>query len=89
MSDGISHPHEKRPIRWWFGERQDRSGWVTESVATNLTRTIDRYAKNREGKTVRAQDDELIHVHHGYRPLLDGYKTARKEFFFRGARVCR
>jgi hypothetical protein len=71
MSDGVSQPHEKRPIKWWFGDRQDRSGWVTESVA------------------ILRQDESVIYVHHGYRPLLDGDKTARKEFFFRGARVCR
>jgi hypothetical protein len=84
----------KMEIRSWMGNRQKTGEWISESVATNLKRTFECFTHSVDSTKakpviVKSTFEELIHMHHGYRPKLDGEKKTRKAFYFRGARVWR
>ena len=82
----------KMEIRSWLGTRQTGE-WVRETVATMIERTYERHTNgvNEEGKKVIVKQTvtELVYIHDGYRPHLEGEKETRKSFFHRGARVWR
>jgi len=79
----------------WNGERRDGE-WHRESVATNTKRTFEHHTRSRtefdddgKPKVVKASIEEIVYMHHGYRPKMDNESVVRKAFFFRGARVWR
>ena len=79
----------------WLGERKEGE-WIRESVATNTIRKVRRFTKsktefdsNGNPKIVDSEEQELIHMHHGYRPKMEDEKKTRRAFFFRGARIWR
>lgn len=97
MIDREDRPKEKKKwtydIHSWYG-RPREGVWVPESVATNVKRVFKRIAKaadwtKRKPVSVIETVEEIVYANHGYRPKLDKEKTARKAFFFRGARVWR
>jgi len=84
----------KMVINSWMGDRTKVGEWVSESVATNNKRTFERHTRGADSTKskpviVKQQCEELIHMHHGYRPHIEGEKKTRKAFFFRGARIWR
>ena len=87
---------ESRKFDHWLGERKDGE-WVRESICCDpLTRTVSCLAKSRterndDGtpKIVRVEREEMVYVHQGFHPHMEGEKKPRKAFFFRGARVWR
>ena len=84
----------KMQIHAWLGNRQLTGEWIGESVATTLKRTYERHTRAADWTKlkpviVKQVVEELVHVHGGYRPSLDGEKKTRKAFYFRGARIWR
>ena len=84
---------EMRTFDHWNGERKE-GRWVPESVATTARRKYKHFAKSAtekddrgRPKTVEVETEELVYMHHGYRPKMKGEAKTRKAFFFRGARV--
>ena len=80
-------------IQYWLG-RPREGVWVTEPIATNKTRLYEHHTRGK-GWTkkvpvvIKEIVEELIYTHHGYRPKFEDEKSARKAFYFRGARIWR
>ena len=83
----------KMEIRSWLGQRTTGE-WIRESIATNTKRTSERHTHGAESTKkkpviVKQEVEELVYIHDGYRPRLEGEKDTRKAFYWRGARVWR
>ena len=83
-----------RPIHSWLGDRRKTGTWIPESVATNVKRIYERHTHSAESTKakpviVKQLVEELIHIHGGYRPAMNGESKTRKAFYFRGARIWR
>ena len=88
MSNRAEELRKLRKFDHWLGERKEGE-WVPEAVSTDTKRRFEHHTRNRLGKVVKVQTEELVYMHHGYRPHMEGEKQTRKAFFFRGARVWR
>lgn len=95
MGDKKEKKREKKwkmDIHSWMGARTTGE-WVRESVATDVKRVFERHThgKGDDGKPciVKQQVEEVVYMHAGYRPKLEGEKDTRKAFYFRGAKVWR
>ncbi len=84
----------KMEIKSWLGFPR-KGEWVREAIATTLERTFERHthgkgsSKKNPINIVKAVITELVYVHDGYRPKMDGEKATRKAFYWRGARIWR
>jgi ribosomal protein S6E (S10) len=99
QADQGEKPKKERKNKWkmaihsWLGARKEGE-WVRESVSTTVKRKYEKHTKGKghtkkKPNIVKVQVEELVYLHDGYRPKLEGEKDTRKSFFWRGARVWR
>jgi len=86
-------PKWKMKINAWLGQLLTGE-WVREAISTPLKRTFTKHTHGAESTKakpviVTVEVEELVYIHDGYRPRIDGEKDTRKSFFWRGARVWR
>lgn len=96
-SDSRGKKREKKKWKYrissWMGTPREGE-WVPESVATTVKRTFQKHTHSAESTKkkpviVTVEVEELVYMHHGYRPRFPDESAARKSFFFRGARIWR
>lgn len=113
MTEKLEKPEQKDnrlKIHCWFGQRQERARWHTESVRVPMSKmqakglslfirvTDEKAAENPKLVQNVPKDRDMdrmttlvyasvVYVHGIYRPQTDSDGKARKERWFRGARI--